>query len=311
MTEARRRKLELALGSLWLLDGGLQLQPHMFTKDFFEGVLGMANMGLPSLLSRATYHVTLVLVAHPVVWNGVFTLIQLGIGLGLIWGRGRFVTAARLGSVGWGLAVWVFGEGIGAMFMGGTSLLTGAPGAALLYSLLTVAIWPVTSGTTLARAQAGLARVSWSLVWIDGALLELTAVNHAAGVPGAQIANGAFGEPGFVGSLDRAVGNGIRGGGLAFAVVLGVTAGAVALGVWWDRTRRPALVAGVAVAAFVGLLGQNLGAILSGQGTDPGSAPLLVLMAISVWPSARPAPAQVPRRLRTRSVRRPAVTAPA
>lgn len=311
MSGPRRRKLELALGSLWLLDGGLQLQSHMFTKDFFEVVLGMANMGLPSFLSRATYHVTLMLVAHPVVWNGLFALIQIGIGVGLIWGRGRIGTAARFGSVGWGLAVWVFGEGVGAMFMGGTSLLTGAPGAALLYSLLTLAIWPVAPGTALARAQSGLARSSWSLVWLGGALLELTAVNHAAGVPGAQIANGAFGEPGFVGALDRAVGSAIRGGGLAIAFGLGVAAGSIALGVWWERTRRPALIAGVTVAAFVGLIGQNLGAILSGQGTDPGSGPLLVLMAISVWPTARPAPARVPLRLRTRNVRRQAATASA
>lgn len=311
MSGPRRRQLELALGCLWLLDGALQLQSHMFTKDFFEGVLGMANMGLPPFLSRATYHVTLMLVAHPVAWNGLFALIQIGIGVGLIWGRGRVVTAARVGSVGWGLAVWVFGEGVGAIFMGGTSLLTGAPGAALLYSLLTVAIWPVAPGTALARAQAGLARVSWSGVWLAGALLELTAVNHAAGVPGAQIANGAFGEPGFVGAVDRAVGNGIRGGGMAFAAVLGVAAASIALGLWRERTRRPALIAGVTVAAFVGLIGQNLGTILSGQGTDPGSAPLLVLMAISVWPTAPPEPAPGPRRFRTRSVRRQAMTAPA
>ena len=311
MTESRRRRIELALGSLWLLDGGLQLQPHMFNKVFFEGVLGMANMGLPSWLSSATYHITLMLVAHPAVWNGVFGLLQVGIGLGLIWGRGRVATAARLGSVGWGLAVWVFGEGVGAMFMGGSSLLTGAPGSALLYSLLTVAIWPAPPGAAWPGARAALVRASWSAVWLGGALLELVSVNRAAGVPGAQIANGGFGEPGIVSSMDRAVGHVIAGGGLAFAAVLGVTAAAVAMGVWWEPTRRPALVVGVAVAAFVGLIGQNLGAVLTGQGTDPGSGPLLVLMAFSAWPAARPAATPVPRRRRIRTVPHRAVTAPA
>ena len=42
-----RRHLEIALGALWFVDGLLQLQPFMFTREFYNGVLGMANMGLP------------------------------------------------------------------------------------------------------------------------------------------------------------------------------------------------------------------------------------------------------------------------
>jgi hypothetical protein len=38
-------------------------------------------------------------------------------------------------------------------------------------------------------------------------------------------------------------------------------------------------------AAFVGLVGQDLGGAFTGQGTDPGSAPLLILMAVAMWPA--------------------------
>ena len=40
-----------------------------------------------------------------------------------------------MASVGWGLAVWVFGESFGGIFAPGLSWLTGAPGAVLLYAV--------------------------------------------------------------------------------------------------------------------------------------------------------------------------------
>ena len=52
---SRRRHVEVALGVLWLLDGVLQFQPYMFTRAFMDGILGMANMGLPGPLARADF----------------------------------------------------------------------------------------------------------------------------------------------------------------------------------------------------------------------------------------------------------------
>jgi hypothetical protein len=117
-------------------------------------------------------------------------------------------------------------------------------------------------------------------------LLELEPVNRAAGVPGAQIANGANNEPGFVASFDRAIGHALSGDGAAVAALLAGAAVFAGLGVLSVRTRRVALVAGVAVAVFAGLAGQDLGGILTKTGTDPGTGPLLVLLAISLWPAA-------------------------
>ena len=71
-----RRRLEMALGALWLLDGALQLQPGMFTSTFFSNVLGMANMGLPGPVARLDLSVTDLVVAHPVVWNAMFAGVQ-------------------------------------------------------------------------------------------------------------------------------------------------------------------------------------------------------------------------------------------
>ena len=51
-----RRKLQLALGALWLLDGILQFQPSMFTKAFPDMLAG-TSAGNPAF------------VASPVTWS--------------------------------------------------------------------------------------------------------------------------------------------------------------------------------------------------------------------------------------------------
>ena len=301
MIETRRRRLEIALGVLWLLDGGLQFQPYMFGHEFFAGILGMANMGLPGPLSKADYRLAALLVSHPAAWNTMFASLQVGIGVGLIWGQGRVKTAARVLSVVWALSVWIVGEGVGGLFMGGTSVLTGAPGAALLYALLTVATWPSASPSNASPARHGslqrgrILSTAWVLIWVGNGVLELEPVNRASGVPGAQIANGAYREPGLVQSFDRTIGHVLSGAGPAVAASLAAAAVFAGLGVLSVRTRRLALIAGIAIAVFVGLAGQDLGGVLTGTGTDPGTGPLLVLLAISLWPAAaayRPAPRQ-------------------
>jgi hypothetical protein len=264
---------------LWLLDGALQFQPYMFSKEFMAGILGMANMGLPGFLGHADFRVAILLAAHPAFWNAVFASVQVALGAGLIFGRGRVVDAARGASIVWALGVWVIGEGAGGMFMGGTSLLTGAPGAALLYALVAIMVWPP-------RIRAGAGRALWAVVWTGSALLELVGINHASGVPGAQITDGAFREPGPVAAADRAVGHLVAGQGALFAVCLLVAAIAIGAGALSDRTLRPALIAGGAVAIFIATAGQNVGQVLTGQGTDPGTGPLLILMAFSLWTPA-------------------------
>ena len=51
-----RRKLQLALGVVWVLDGILQYQPSMFTKSF-PGMLAESAHGNPAV------------VAAPIAWS--------------------------------------------------------------------------------------------------------------------------------------------------------------------------------------------------------------------------------------------------
>ena len=288
-----RRQLELALGGLWLLDGALQFQPFMFSKEFFQGILGMANMGLPGPAARADFWVASLLLAHPAAWNAVFASVQVLLGVGLLYRRTSRVALAA--SIPWALGVWVIGEGFGGLFMGGTSLITGAPGAALLYAVLAVLAWPSVS----TQVRDVTSRVAWMVAWSGSALLELQTINHLPTVPGAQINNGRFGEPAGLAWLNAAAGHLIGPRGTELAVVLGMTAGLVGIGVWWPATRRAALTIGMMLAGFLGVLGQDLGAIATGHGTDPGTGPLLILLALVMWPAAvKTADARTPSALR-------------
>ncbi|MEV0186403.1 hypothetical protein AB0I54_45395 [Streptomyces sp. NPDC050625] len=282
-----RRGVEITLGVLWLVDGALQFQPSMFTRGFFVDTLGMANMGLPGPVATVEYALTSMLAAHPAVWNPLFASLQVALGVGLLWRR-----TARLAlglSILWALAVWVVGEGFGGLFMGGTSLLTGAPGAALLYALIAIALWPrrdrsARSGQSI--ADGGLlggtvARWSWLVLWIGTAALELEPASH---VPGAQLTNAGEDEPAVVAAVNHAVGGLFTGRGILFAVVFGLLQIAIGMGVLAQRTRRWALSAGIGLALATGILGQDLGGLLTGHATDPGTGPLLVLFALTLWP---------------------------
>jgi hypothetical protein len=295
-----RRRLEVALGGLWLLDGLLQFQPYMFTHAFFAELLSMANMGLPGWLSTVLYRITSMLTAQPVLWNTLFATLQVALGAGLIWGRsGRLTQVARLVSIGWALAVFVVGEGVGELFMPGTGALNGAPGAALLYAVLAVLLWPRGSGAGGGRGAAvergaaaadegvlggRVALACWAVLWAGLAALELAPANHDPAVPAGETSNLAAGEPGWLAALNRHVGSLLEGRGVAFAVAAGLIMLIIAVAVTDPRSRRAALAAGAVLGALFGLIGQDFGGLLTGQATDPGTAPLLVLLALALWP---------------------------
>jgi len=67
--------------------------------------------------------------------------------------------------------------------------------------------------------------------------------------------------------------------------------------------RRAALTLAAVVALVTWVVGQNLGGIFTGAGTDPNSGPLLVLLAAAYWPAssgAGPARAGQPGARRSR-----------
>ncbi len=162
--------------------------------------------------------------------------------------------------------------------------------------MLALVLWPKDESERGPVADHGLlgpafAQIAWGALWVGGALLELRAVNHASSVPAAQLTNTGQGEPSLIAAFNRGIGHVVAGQGLLFAIAVGVTALAVGAGIFVPGTRKVAIGLGLVAAAFFGVAGQDLGAMATGQGTDPGTGPLLVLFALALWPrSAVPAP---------------------
>jgi hypothetical protein len=290
-----RRTLQVLLGAVWLVDGALQLQPFMFTKGFVTSVLLPNAAGNPGFVARPIVDVARALEPHIAVWNVGFALVQLGIGVGLL--VPRTVRPALVASIAWSAAVWWFGEGFGGLLTGSASLVTGAPGAVLLYALLAVAAWPGADGSASATARPAGVRALAAAVWLGGAALMLEPANRAPGALAGLVRGAAAGEPRWLAEvLDRVAAWLVRAGSPA-DVVLAVAMALVGVGLLVPRVRRVAILAAVALALAIWVLGEAFGGVLSGQGTDPNSGPLLVVLALAAW-ERRPAGARAEIALR-------------
>ena len=121
-----QRVLQIILGLFWLLDAGLQFQPYMFGSGFTTTYLLNNAHNQPDVIRWIITNVGNFVGPHVAVWNTFFALIQVAIGLGLLFRR--TVRPALVVSFFWAFGVWFFGEGLGLLFTGSASALTGAPG---------------------------------------------------------------------------------------------------------------------------------------------------------------------------------------
>jgi hypothetical protein len=291
-----RRRLQLVLAAIWLLDAILQFQSAMFTRAFSRMLAGTAA-GSPSLLARPIVWSAGLIAQHAMAANTVFAVIQLLLGLGLAW---RPVTRIALAaSMAWAFGVWWLGEGFGGIFTGAASPVSGAPGAALLYLLLAVLLWPArrdrTSPSVAGRAVGTrAAQALWLALWGGLAALALQPAARAPGAISGMISAMSSGQPRWLAWLDSHTAAVLARQGLVVSVLLAVVLAAVAAGPYLpSRWTRITLVAAVAVAALI-WLAEGLGGVLTGMGTDPNSGPLLILLALAYWPRPAAVPGPAP-----------------
>jgi hypothetical protein len=286
-----RRDLQVALGLLWLLDAALQAQPFMFTKGFATQVIAHGGEGQPGIVSGPVHLASEVIAANPVTWNLLSAATQLLIGIALLVPRtARLALAA---SIGWALGVWYLGEGLSGMASGHASLITGAPGSALLYAILAAAAWP--RGTSKQPPASWLER-AWALLWVGGTALQLLPGQNTGPALASSLTAGAGGAPHWLASLDTSVGSwASRNGALAIAA-LATSEFLVGVGALSRRTRTSAVAAGLVLSIAIWVLGQDLGQLYSGQATDPNSAPLIALMAVVLLARSRKSALQGPPR---------------
>ncbi len=287
-----QRHLQVAFGVLWLLDGILQLQPYMFIKgsDGFLGPLSQNTTGAPNPLTDFLHIVISLMVAHQIAFTVGIAVVQIGIGVGLFWPRTlRFVLVV---SGVWAIGVWIVGEGVGQLIFPQASMLSGAPGAAIVYAVLSVVLWPRSGSCWTASTrnylvrwwQSGAgARMIWAVLWCGTAMLELESANWAPDAISAQLHAAASGQPGWLARIYHDLSKITAGVGTEIAFGFLVVEFLVGWGILRPLTRNFSLKVGIVVSVVLWVTGQGLGGLFTGTSSDPNLGPGVVLFAPALW----------------------------
>jgi hypothetical protein len=284
------RQVRAALGALWLLDAALQAQPHLFTAEWWHSDLAQSVMGEPPAVAGSILWVINQIAFHPALWNGVFVAVQAVLGLCLL--TGRFERAAVAASIPWALGIWWVGEGFAGLPAGFGLFAAGAPGPVLYYPMLGILAWPrrpqaallAPTRTEGPSRRTETASVVWAALWAGGGMLLLVPWRFgAARVLRANLEERSLDQPQWLADTSHHAYQLVGSHPLLVPVALAAVEAAVGLGVFALRSRRVALTTGIALATVFWVVFENLGGIVGGDATDPGAAPLLIILGLSLW----------------------------
>jgi len=303
-----QRTFQLVLATIWLLDAVLQIQPFMFTrgKDGFSGMLNGVAPGNPTWIAHTITWNGSIVYHQPILTDAVFAGIQFLIGFGIV-GR-RTCRAALALSIVWSVAVWWFGEGLGAIFSGRATTFGGGPGGVLFYAVLAVLLWPSEGSNMpfLAARTVGTraARAIWVGVWGLMAVLSVVGSGRSPQALHDLVAGLNRGEPGWLAHIDRTSEAFFLHHGTPAAVLLGVFCVIVAVSVYLPpQINQVILVLGIVVFVVVWVAVQDLGGILAGGATDPNSGPLVIMLAMIYWPLTASRPPSTPSPFLSRTMK--------
>src|ERR1051326_8195624 len=298
-----RKTLQRILGFLWLIDGLLQLEPLMFTGNMINSVMRPMLEGQPAFLEPSLRFIVDQTTLHLAVVNVVIAVVQIGLGLGFLLLSDRWVKELVIASIVWALIVWYGGEGMSMLLTGTASILTGAPGAVLLYPLLGFAVYPrrksdpaAQQGKVNLRYDGLLTRthLRWVLsgFWFFAALLQLQPnwwqPGQISQAIGAMVGQGGLNailvDPVLQTFSDLTANIEIP---LNIALIVVFLALGIGLVVARREQLRAVLVASIVVRLIIWYFSQALGMIMTGMSTDFNSGLLIVVMALACWPKTQ------------------------
>jgi len=309
-----RKTLQRILGFLWLMDGLLQLEPLMFTGNMINSIMKPMLEGQPGFIEPSLQFIVNQTTLHLAVVNVLIAVVQICLGLGFLLLSDRWVKELVIASIVWAFIVWYGGEGMSMLLTGQASVLSGAPGAVLLYPLLGFAIYPrrksepaSQQGKVNVRYDGLLTRAHLRRVlsgfWFFAALLQLQPnwwqPGQISQTIGAVIGQGGL-DAVLVDPVLRLLSNITATIEIPLNIALIVVFLALGIGVAVARREqlRAFLVASIAVSIVIWYCSQAFGMILTGMSTDFNSGLLVVVMALACWPKA-----QTFRFTRTRTAR--------
>jgi hypothetical protein len=307
-----QRGLQILLGLFWIIDAALQFQPFMFGHEFVNNFILANAQGQPEPFGYIITHVGNFIAPDSTVWNVFFALIQVCIGAGLL--VRRTVRPALVISFVWALGVWFFGEGLGMVFTGTATALTGAPGSVLVYGLIGLMAWPRKSeelkgrsgedededelvGIASSAAGQGLGGgrtplIVWSGYWFLAAVLFVLPDNRTQTSVSSAITGMAVGNPSFYDHFLNSVGHHLNSVGPQAAWTMAAVSLVIGIGPLVVRRPEPFLWAGLIGSLAMWIFGQGwIGGVFTGSGTDPNTGPLIILLALAMMPAVLPDPA--------------------
>ena len=288
LTESPARTGQIVLGLFWLIDGLLQFQPYFF-HHFASGVIAPNAAGQPGLIGDPITWLAGLIRPHQGIFTVFAALVESSVGIALL--TRRAVKPALLLSFGWALNIWLTGEGLGGLLTGAApDPMAGILNTAPMYIVAGLLVWPGSRASSQTDTGFGLlgelgARAMWAALWLGSAILWLLPANAGAGALRGAFDSAPAGA-GWLSSLHSAAATAVGGTGTTITLALAVASAMIGLSVVWMRGTRPALVGSMAISLVFWVLGEGLGGLFTGQATDVGTAPLMVLIAALLLPLA-------------------------
>jgi hypothetical protein len=298
-----RKTLQRILGVLWLFDGIIQLFPQMWTMNMVNGVMKPMLEGQPGFIESSLQFIINQTTLHLIEVNLLISVVQILLGLGFLLLPDRWVKEVVIASIVWALIVWYGGEGMSMLLTGQASILSGAPGAVLLYPLLGLAVYPrkksdaASKRTTRKAGDDGLLsrkalRYILAGFWFFAALLQLQPnwwqQGQISQSIGAMVGQGGLNTV-VVDPLLQQVSNATANIEVPLNIALIVIFLAIGIGlvVVKDEQVRPFLIASIVVSIVFWYFAQGFGMILTGMATDFNSGLLVVVIALACWPKVQ------------------------
>jgi hypothetical protein len=130
--------IRTAFGVIWLIDGLLEWQPADFHN--FSQLITAMSQGQPAPLGAVISAGQAVVAINPTLANGLLAALETAVGLSLI--TNTFSRWALRTSVLLAALIWVFGQGLGMVFMAGATDVQSGPLYVLVSLMLLRALPP-------------------------------------------------------------------------------------------------------------------------------------------------------------------------
>ncbi len=123
----------------------------------------------------------------------------------------------------------------------------------------------------------------WAGLWGSLAWFALQPASRSPGGLAAALSGMQAGEPGGIAAMDGGLARVLAGRGTQAAVVIAAACALAAVTVAAGRLTRLGVVIAAAAGAVI-WVAEDFGGIFTGQGTDPNSGLLLIVVAAAFWP---------------------------